>query len=285
MTPEDRTPDDKFVEISGLTKAYPNPYGDDVVVVSDFNLTIKRGEIVSLIGHSGCGKSTVLTMVAGLNATSGGGIVVDGREVAGPGPDRAVVFQAPCLLPWMTAFGNVLLGVRNVYPHADVEERRDMVEYCLEAVGLADAMHKRPCELSGGMQQRVGVARAIALKPKLLLLDEPFGRLDSLTRMQLQDVVLRTLDEHAITTMIVTHDVDEAVFMCDRVCMMTTGPNARVGRLLDIPFQRPRRRDEVIESPEYFELRAQLLEFLAAQEHATVASRADADDPQQCAAA
>ncbi len=263
----DTSPHDRrFVEIFELTKAYPNPYGDDVKVVDGFNLIMHRGEVVSVIGHSGCGKSTVLTMLAGLNPISSGGIAVNSREIDGPGPDRAVVFQAPCLLPWMTALQNVKLGVDRVYPHASKAERVQICEYYLSIVGLADSMRKYPRELSGGMQQRVGIARAIALKPRMLLLDEPFGRLDSLTRMELQDVILNVLDREHITTMVITHDVDEAIYMSDRVCMMTNGPAARVGQVLELPFPRPRLRSEVLEHPEYYELRGCLISFLEGQD-------------------
>ncbi|MEM6561421.1 MAG: ABC transporter ATP-binding protein [Planctomycetota bacterium] len=259
-------PRDRFVEIWNLVKAYPNPYGADVKVVDGFNLILREGEVVSVIGHSGCGKSTVLTMLAGLNEISSGSVMVGGREIAGPGPDRAVVFQAPCLLPWMTAFGNVMLGVKRVYPHATKAERKDICAYYLSLVGLADAQHKYPRELSGGMQQRVGIARAIALKPKMLLLDEPFGRLDSLTRMELQDVILDILNRQKITTMVITHDVDEAIYMADRVCMMTNGPQARVGQVLEIPFERPRDRSAVLDHPLYYDLRGALIGFLTQQE-------------------
>lgn len=258
--------DQRYVELFRLSKAYPNPYGDAVTVVDGFNLIMKRGEVVSLIGHSGCGKSTVLTMVAGLNSISAGSVVLSGREIRGAGPDRAVVFQAPCLLPWMTAIQNVRLGVDRVFAHGRREQRNEICEYYLDAVGLADSMHKYPRELSGGMQQRVGIARAIALKPKMLLLDEPFGRLDSLTRMELQDVILKILDRERISTMLVTHDVDEAIYMADRICMMTTGPRARVGQILDLPFARPRIREEVLEDPLYYDLRGCLVSFLEEQD-------------------
>ncbi|MBB02526.1 MAG: bacitracin ABC transporter ATP-binding protein [Planctomyces sp.] len=256
----------RFVEMSNIIKAYPNPYGDPVKVIDGFNLNIREGEVIGVIGHSGCGKSTVLTMLAGLNPVTAGGIVVDGREICGPGPDRSVVFQAPCLLPWMTAFGNVKLGVDRVYPHVKPQVRRELIEYYLTIVGLGDAMHRYPRELSGGMQQRVGIARAIALKPKVLLLDEPFGRLDSLTRMELQDVILNILDREKLTTVLITHDVDEAIYMCDRVCMMTNGPGARVGNLLTVPFERPRRRSAVVEHPRYYDYRAEVISFLEEQE-------------------
>jgi len=258
--------ENRFVEMFRLVKAYPNPFGDDVEVVDGFNLILKKGEVVSLIGHSGCGKSTVLTMVSGLNPITSGSVVVAGKEISGPGPDRSVVFQSPCLLPWMTAMQNVRMGVDRVYPHATRAERRQICEYYLSIVGLADSMDKYPREMSGGMQQRVGIARAIALKPDMLLLDEPFGRLDSLTRMELQDVILRILDKEKITTMLVTHDVDEAIYMADRICMMTNGPNAKVGQVLELPLPRPRNRAETLEHPLYYELRGSLVSFLEEQE-------------------
>lgn len=253
---------DRYVELHEVVKAYPNPFGQAIAVVDGFSLTVRQGEFVSIIGHSGCGKSTVLTMIAGLNEATSGGIVVAGKEVQGPGPDRAVVFQSPCLLPWMCAFENVMLGVRQVYPHASKADRIQIVEYALHVVGLADAMRKFPREMSGGMQQRVGVARAIALKPKLLLLDEPFGRLDSLTRMELQDVILNILNWEKITTLMITHDPDEAVYMSDRICMMTNGPGAKVGEIMDIGFPRPRERAALMETSEFYEYRRRLLQFL-----------------------
>ena len=265
--PEPAPINNRYVELYRLIKAYPNPYGEDIAVVDGFDLIMKKGEVVSVIGHSGCGKSTVLTMVAGLNDISSGSVVVAGREIDGPGPDRAVVFQSPCLLPWMTDKQNVRIGVDRVYPHGTKAERKQICEHYLGLVGLADSMNKYPREMSGGMQQRVGIARAIALKPKMLLLDEPFGRLDSLTRMELQDVILEILAREKVTTMIITHDVDEAIYMADRVCMMTNGPGAKVGKLLSLPFDRPRIRAEVLEHPEYYNLRGELVTFLEEQEH------------------
>ena len=260
--------DNRYCEIVNLVKAYPNPLGDPIRVVDGYNLSIRKGDLVSVIGHSGCGKSTVLMMLAGLNPITSGDVLVEGNVIDGPGPDRAVVFQAPCLLPWMTSFQNVMLGVKRCYPHGTKAQRREIVEYYLNLVGLADAMHKYPREMSGGMQQRVGIARAIALKPKMLLLDEPFGRLDSLTRMDLQDTILEILNREKITTMLITHDVDEAVYMADRICMMTNGPRARVGQILDIPFERPRTRKDVLASDIYYDLRGALVEFLAKNEKA-----------------
>ncbi|MBK1827090.1 ABC transporter ATP-binding protein [Haloferula rosea] len=257
----------RFVEISNLVKEYPNPYGEDFRVVEDFNLNIRQGEFISLIGHSGCGKSTILTMLAGLNEISDGGIIVGNKEIDGPGPDRAVVFQAPCLMPWMTAYGNVMLGVKNIYPHADKATQKQIVEHALSVVGLGDAMKKYPREMSGGMQQRVGIARAIALQPRVLLLDEPFGRLDSLTRMELQDVIIDILAREKLTAMIVTHDVDEAVFMADRCVMMSNGPKAGVGEIMEIDFPRPRDRKEVFSDPAFFSYREHLLAFLEQRAH------------------
>ncbi|MEQ2010431.1 MAG: ABC transporter ATP-binding protein, partial [Limisphaerales bacterium] len=200
------------VELSELTKVYSTPKGP-AVIVQDFNLRIAKGEFVTLIGHSGCGKSTVLSMLAGLNDITGGVIVLGGKELVGAGPDRGVVFQSPSLLPWYTAYENVMLGVEQVFFTASAEERREIVEYYLTVVGLGESMHKRPAELSQGMRQRVGIARAFALKPKMLLLDEPFGMLDSLTRYELQAVLLKLWRDNRITTLMVTHDVDEALYL------------------------------------------------------------------------
>jgi len=255
-----------FLELSNLTKTYPTPCGP-AVIVKNFNLRIKKGEFVCLIGHSGCGKSTVLSMIAGLNEPSGGGIILAGKELVGPGPDRGFVFQSPCLLPWLTAFENVMLGVDQVFHTATKQERRQIAEYYLSVVGLADAMHKRPSELSQGMRQRVGIARAFALSPRMLLLDEPFGMLDSLTRMELQQVLIELWRRDKKTALMVTHDVDEALFLSDRVVMMTNGPEAEVGAILQVNFPRPRERLAVLEHPDYYKVRAYLIEFLEFQAH------------------
>src|SRR5258705_10310929 len=246
-----------YAQLSNLTKRYPTPNGP-TIVVKDFNLRIGKGEFVALIGHSGCGKSTVLSMLAGLSEISGGGIILAGRELDGAGPDRGVVFQSPSLLPWMTAFENVMLGVHQGFYTADKEERREIAEYYLTVVGLGDAMHKRPAELSQGMRQRVGIARAVALKPKMLLLDEPFGMLDSLTRYELQQVLIQLWRKNKITALMVTHDVDEALFLSDRVVCMTNGPEAEVAEILEVNFPRPRERKAVREHPDYYKLRHHL---------------------------
>lgn len=206
-------------------------------------------------------------MLAGLNDISAGGIILAGKELVGAGPDRGVVFQSPSLLPWYTAFENVMLGVEQVFFTASKEERREIVEYYLTVVGLGDSMHKKPAELSQGMRQRVGIARAFALKPKMLLLDEPFGMLDSLTRYELQQVLVDLWSKNNITALMVTHDVDEALFLSDRVVCMTDGPEAEVGDVLPVNFPRPRERKAVMEHPDYYKLREHLIEFLEVHAH------------------
>lgn len=254
------------LDISQLSKVYPTPNGP-AVIVRNFNLKMARGEFVSVIGHSGCGKSTVLMMVAGLNPATNGVIILAGKEVTGAGPDRGVVFQSPSLLPWLSALDNVLLGVHQVFFTASKQERRQIAEYYLSVVGLADAMHKRPGQLSQGMRQRVGIARAFALKPKMLLLDEPFGMLDALTRYELQEVLINLTRRNEVTALMVTHDVDEALFLSDRVVCMTDGPAAEVGDILPVPFPRPRNRQAVLDHPDYYRLRAHLIEFLEIHAH------------------
>jgi nitrate/nitrite transport system ATP-binding protein len=244
-----------------LTKIYPTPNGD-YTVLADLEMTVKMGEFISIIGHSGCGKSTLLSMIAGLNEISKGEVFVDGAKVKSAGPDRAVVFQSPSLFPWLTAFQNVMIGVKQVFPHATKKQKSDICKYYLDKVGLFGDMHKRATELSQGMQQRVGIARAFALKPKVLLLDEPFGMLDSLTRGELQDVLLEVWQKEQITALMVTHDVDESIFLADRVIMMTSGPFAKIGDELKIPFDRPRNRVEVLEHPDYYDYRGYLMKFL-----------------------
>jgi len=261
-----------YVELFNLGKTYETPKGP-AVIVENFNLNMPKGEFVALLGHSGCGKSTVLTMMAGLNEITTGGVVVANREIMGPGPDRGVVFQAPCLMPWMSAFDNVMLGVNRVFSHIPTAERKRIGEYYLRLVGLGDAIHKNARELSTGMQQRVGIARAFAVHPKMLLLDEPFGMLDSLTRMELQEVLLSLLDRDEKTALMVTHDVDEALFCADRVVMMTNGPRAKVGKVLELPFARPRVRADVMAHPEYYNLRQEMIAFLEAEEHKKEAAK------------
>ena len=252
--------------IDDLSKSYATPKGP-AVIVKNFNLHVRKGEFVALIGHSGCGKSTVLSMIAGLNSITAGGIILAGKELDGPGPDRGIVFQSPCLLPWLTTLDNVLLGVDQVFYTAEAKERRQIAEYYLTLVGLGDSMHKRPLELSQGMRQRVGIARAFALSPKMLLLDEPFGMLDSLTRFELQQVLIDLWRKNQKTALMVTHDVDEAIFLSDRVVMMTNGPAAGVGEIVEVKFPRPRDRKALLADPEYYRLREQLISFLEERAH------------------
>ena len=258
--------DERFLQFSQVHKVYPTPKGP-LTVVEDFELTMNKGEFISIIGHSGCGKSTALTMAAGLNPISKGGIILDGKHVEGADPERAVVFQAPSLFPWLSAKENVSIGVDKVYPNASQPERQDVVEYYLERVGLADSMDKSASELSNGMQQRVGIARAFALSPKLLLLDEPFGMLDSLTRWELQEVLMEVWSRTKVTAICVTHDVDEAVLLSDRVVMMTNGPRATIGKIMDVNLPRPRTRKALLEHPDYYNYRAEVLQFLEDYEH------------------
>ena len=259
-------PQAPILELFKLSKAYSTPKGP-AVIVKDFNLNLAQGEFVTLIGHSGCGKSTVLAMVAGLTQVTEGAMILGGRETNEAGPDRGVVFQSPCLLPWMSAFENVMLGVNQVYFNAPKFERRELAKYYLSVVGLGSSMHKYPGELSQGMRQRVGIARAFALQPKMLLLDEPFGMLDSLTKMELQEVLITLWRRNKLTTLMITHDVDEAIFLSDRVVMMTDGPEAEVGDILDIPFEHPRNRAAILADPLYTEYRNHLLNFLNERSH------------------
>jgi len=252
---------------------YPTPKGP-LTVLENFNLLMDKGEFVSLIGHSGCGKSTALTMAAGLNEISGGGIVLDGREIDSAGPDKGVVFQSPSLMPWLTARENVMAGVARVYPHASKGERREIVDYYLERVGLGDSLNKLASEMSNGMKQRVGIARAFALSPKLLLLDEPFGMLDSLTRWDLQDVLMEVWERTKVTAICVTHDVDEAILLADRVVMMTNGPNATIGKILEVDLPRPRDRKALLEHPKFYGYREEVLQFLADYENGAHAEAA-----------
>jgi nitrate/nitrite transport system ATP-binding protein len=245
---------ERYVEFSQVKKIYPTPKGP-LTVVDGFDLKMKRGEFISLIGHSGCGKSTVLSMVAGLSDISNGGIILNGKEIYGAGPERAVVFQAPSLFPWLTASENVALGVDRVYPNATPAQRMEIVEHYLARVGLRDSMHRQASEMSNGMRQRVGIARAFALSPKLLLLDEPFGMLDSLTRWDLQEVLMDVWARSQVTAICVTHDVDEAILLADRVVMMTNGPNARIGNIMEVDLPRPRSRKALLEHPDYYRYR------------------------------
>jgi len=249
------------LELTGLTKVFPTPAGP-FVAVKDVNLRVQRSEFICIVGHSGCGKSTVLSIIAGLQQATHGGVVIKGRQTIEPGEDRAVVFQTPCLLPWLTAKKNVLLAVKQKFRHSKAEARRIHAEQYLELTGVADAMDQLPSELSLGTQQCVSLARALALEPDLLLLDEPFSMLDSLTRLDLQDTLLRAWEQKRRIVVMVTHDVDEALFLADRVVLMTDGPEARIGEVITLPFSRPRERRDVLEHPEYYRYRQKVIDFL-----------------------
>ena len=249
------------LELTQLGKSYDTDEGR-AVIVKDFNLRVSEGEFVCIIGHSGCGKSTVLSIAMGLNDATEGGVIIAGREVAGPGLDRGVVFQSSALLPWLTARDNVLLAVDQCQDRHLQRIRRDLADKHLFAVGLDGVADSYPDELSAGMRQRVGIARALALEPKVLLLDEPFSLLDVVTRMELQDQVIRLCAQEKKTVLMVTHDVDEALLLADRIVMMTNGPAATVGEVLGVPFERPRDRLSLSEDPMYHRLRGEMLRFL-----------------------
>ena len=251
-----------FLEIEDVFKSYPKPDGSQSVVLDGVNLTVGEKEFISVIGHSGCGKTTLIKIVAGLEKPTSGSVRLDGKEIRKPGADRMMVFQNYSLLPWLTVRENVRLAVDEVLKNATRMEKNDIVNEHLAMVKLTEAADKYPDELSGGMKQRVGVARALATRPKMLLLDEPFGALDALTKPRLQQQVLDIWESHRQAVMMITHDVDEAIFMSDRVVMMTNGPAATIGGTLNIPFSRPRDRHAMRESQEYYELRNHILNFL-----------------------
>ena len=252
----------EHLNIDHVSMVFDTPNGP-FTALNNVNLVIEKGEYVSLIGHSGCGKSTVLNVVAGLLQASTGGVVLDGTEVDEPGPDRAVVFQHHSLLPWLTAYENVELAVRQVFKRQkNRHEMKEWIEHNLRLVHMEHAMDKLPGEISGGMKQRVGIARALAMQPKVLLMDEPFGALDALTRAHMQDSLMEIHAELGNTVIMITHDVDEAVLLSDRIVMMTNGPAATIGEILDIGLERPRERVELADSPEYNHYRAAVLKFL-----------------------
>ncbi|TCS99849.1 nitrate/nitrite transport system ATP-binding protein [Tepidimonas ignava] len=254
--------DSKYIQIEGVGQTFSTPKGA-FVALRDIHLTIAKGEFVALIGHSGCGKSTLLNLIAGLTRPRAGVLLCAGREITGPGPERAVVFQNHSLLPWLTCFDNVYLAVERVFGANEPKARlRERTSAALELVGLAHAAHKRPGEISGGMKQRVGIARALAMEPKVLLMDEPFGALDALTRAKLQDELLDIVARTHSTVVMVTHDVDEAVLLADRIVMMTNGPAATVGEVLEVPLPRPRDRLRLAEDNTYVRCRKAVIDFL-----------------------
>ncbi|AFY70611.1 nitrate ABC transporter, ATPase subunits C and D [Thalassoporum mexicanum PCC 7367] len=254
----DRQP---FVEITGVSKVYPTPEGS-YTVLEDVELTVQEKEFICLIGHSGCGKSTLLNMVAGFLEPTTGTVMVGQKKISEPGPDRMMVFQNYSLLPWKTAFENIYLAVDSVFSDLSKPEKVAIVHENLALVDLMEAADKLPEQLSGGMKQRVAIARALAIKPQLLILDEPFGALDPITREELQDELLDIWRDHRVTVLMITHDIDEALFLADRVVMMTNGPAAKIGEILEVNFPRPRDRARMMENPDYFNLRNEALDFL-----------------------
>ncbi|MEI2264820.1 ABC transporter ATP-binding protein [Erwinia sp. CGal63] len=250
-----------ILDIQQVSQRFHTAQGE-FLALDKVSLAIAAGETVSLIGHSGCGKSTLLNLIAGLTLPTQGVLLCDNREIAGPGPERAVVFQNHSLLPWLTARENVALAVDRVFREQSRAERRDWIDHNLQLVQMNHAAEKRPDELSGGMKQRVGIARALAMKPRVLLMDEPFGALDALTRAHLQDAVMAIQQKLNTTIVMITHDVDEAVLLSDRVVMMTNGPAARIGEILTVDLPRPRSRVALADDPHYHQLRQQILRFL-----------------------
>jgi nitrate ABC transporter ATP-binding subunit len=259
------------LELTGLTKSFPTPDGP-FVAVRNVSARISGGEFVCILGHSGCGKSTVLSIIAGLQRATEGGVVIDGKEIRAPGPERAVVFQGPCLLPWLTARANVMLAVGQRFGRLTRRERRAHAARYLELLGVDDVSDCLPGELSLGTQQCVSLARALAVEPRFLLLDEPFSMLDSLTRFDLQNALLRVWEQDPKVVVMVTHDIDEALYLADRLILMTDGPEARVGEVLPVSFPRPRARRSVHEHPDYYRYRAQIIDFL--ENHARQSARA-----------
>jgi nitrate ABC transporter ATP-binding subunit len=249
------------LELTGLSKSFPTPSGP-FVAVKNVNVQVQRSEFICILGHSGCGKSTVLSIIAGLQQATEGGIVINGRQTTTPGPDRAVVFQTPSLLPWLTSRDNISLAIGRRFPKLGRSARRARADTWLSMVGVEESSTQLPGELSLGTQQCVSLARALALEPELLLLDEPFSMLDSLTRFDLQDTLLRAWERDRKIVVMVTHDIDEALYLADRLVLMTDGPEAHVGDILTLPFARPRRRHDVLEHPEYYAYRQRIVDFL-----------------------
>lgn len=250
-----------FLVIEGVSKIYPTSEGP-YTVLDGVDLKVREGEFVCIIGHSGCGKSTLLNMVSGFNTPTDGIVLLQDKPITEPGPDRMMVFQNYCLLPWLSVFDNVYLAVDSVFPKKPQAEKRAIVREHLAMVGLTEAADKKPNQLSGGMKQRVAIARALSIRPQVLILDEPFGALDAITKEELQEELLQIWREHQVTVLMITHDIDEALFLADRVVMMTNGPSAHIGEILNIPFSRPRNRRRIMEDPEYYDLRNYALDFL-----------------------
>ncbi len=250
-----------FLTIENVSKVYPTKKGP-FTVLDGVNLTVQEGEFICVIGHSGCGKSTLLNMVSGFAFPTDGEVRVQGKRITKPGPDRMVVFQNYALLPWRTAFENIYLAVHAVSPNKPQAEKRAIVREHLAMVGLTEAADKKPPQMSGGMRQRVSIARALAVRPQVLILDEPFGALDAITKEELQEELLKIWNDHRCTVLMITHDIDEALFLADRLVMMTNGPAAKIGEIMEIPFARPRDRARIMEDPQYYKLRNHALDYL-----------------------
>ena len=262
------------LELTGLSRVFPTPTGP-FIAVKDVNAMVEAGEFVAILGHSGCGKSTVLSIVAGLDRATLGGVIIDGKEVTGPGPERAIVFQAPCLLPWLTARQNVQIAASQGVATRSRRQAAVAAGEYLDLVGITDAADQLPTQLSLGTQQCVSLARALAIEPRFLLLDEPFSQLDSLTRFELQDLLLRVWEKSGKTVVMVTHDIDEALYLSDRLILMTDGPEATVGEILTVPFPRPRVRASVLSHPEYQACRRRVIDFLDHHAHQSRSSALD----------
>ena len=252
---------DPFLVIEDVSKIYPTKEGS-YTVLDGVNLTVQESEFICLIGHSGCGKSTLLNMVAGFSRPTYGDVQLQAKRILEPGPDRMMVFQGYALLPWLSAYDNVYLAVDSVYPKKSQADKKAIVREHLDMVGLSDAADKKPGQLSGGMKQRVAIARALSIRPEILILDEPFGALDAITKEELQEELLKIWREHRVTVLMITHDIDEALFLADKLVMMTNGPAAKIGEVMEIPFPRPRNRARIMEDPQYYELRNYALDFL-----------------------
>ncbi|MHA7230765.1 ABC transporter ATP-binding protein [Vibrio campbellii] len=271
-----------LLDLTRLGMRFPTPDGE-FIALKNVDLQINKGEFVSLIGHSGCGKSTVLNLVAGLHMPTDGGVIVDGREVAGPGPDRAVVFQNHSLLPWLTVYQNVELAVKQIAGKRGKAWIQEQVNHYLELIQMQHAAHKKPDEISGGMKQRVGIARALALQPKVLLMDEPFGALDALTRAHLQDALMKIQAELNNTVIMITHDVDEAVLLSDKIVMMTNGPAATIGEVLEVNLPRPRERVALADDAQYQKCRQAVLKFLYEKQSKVEIPASKEDQPKTAA--
>lgn len=253
---------ENFLMIKNVKKSFPIADGGEYVVLDGVNLTVKQGEFICVIGHSGCGKSTLLNMVSGFSQPTTGSVTLKGQPITGPGPDRMVVFQGYALLPWLTVYDNVYLAVNAVYPDKSKGEKDEIVTTHLKMVGLMEAKDKTPPQVSGGMRQRVAIARALSIRPEVLVLDEPFGALDAITKEELQEELLKIWNNTRNTVLMITHDIDEALFLADKIVMMTNGPAAGIGEVIEIPFNRPRDRSRIMEMPEYYKVRNYVLDYL-----------------------